>query len=88
MDPRLGGLNERGPAKSPWSTNLASGPPGPDPTDLEAGPSRDGSAGLFFTGSPTSGLFSMVQQVGEMEERERERERKREKARESERKLE
>ena len=38
-DPRLGGLNERGPAKSPWCTDLASRPPGPDPIDLEAGPS-------------------------------------------------
>ena len=58
VDPRLGGLNERGPAKSPWCTDLTSRPLGPDPTDLEAGPSRDGSVGLFFTRSPASGPLS------------------------------
>ncbi|RVX15433.1 Protein arginine N-methyltransferase 1.6 [Vitis vinifera] len=58
VDPRLGGLNVRGSAKSLWSTDLDSRPPGPDPTVLEAGPSRDGLTGLFCTGSPTVGLLS------------------------------
>ncbi|RVW63481.1 Transposon TX1 uncharacterized 149 kDa protein [Vitis vinifera] len=57
VDPRLGGLNERGPAKSLWSTDLVSRPPGPDPTVLEAGPSRGGSTGLFCIGSPSVGLL-------------------------------
>lgn len=53
VDPRLGGPNQRGPAKSPGRHDWES--PGPDPPDLEAGPSRAGSARLSYSGSPSSG---------------------------------
>ncbi|RVX07472.1 hypothetical protein CK203_025206 [Vitis vinifera] len=38
-------------------TGLDFRPPGPDPTVLEAGPSRGGSTGLFCTGSHSVGLL-------------------------------
>ncbi|RVX05743.1 hypothetical protein CK203_027411 [Vitis vinifera] len=56
VEPRLGGLNERGPAKVIWNSENYR-PPGPDPNALEAGPSRGGPSGLLCDGSHAIGLL-------------------------------
>ncbi|KAL6345965.1 hypothetical protein AAG906_025245 [Vitis piasezkii] len=57
VEARLGGLNERGPAKAFRNTELNSRPSGPDPNALEVGPSRGGSSGLLGDGSHAVGLL-------------------------------
>ena len=57
MEPRLGGLNERGPAEVFRITDLNFRPSGPDPNAIEVGPSRGGSSGLLGDGSYAVGLM-------------------------------